>query len=232
MKTNKLSYNQKPFFIFVITLLIGFTLHSMAADNFPGAALDFDGIDDYVEVSDDSSLNATNTLTMEVWVKLDNSSNDQKVVGKSSIGSGYVLGVVNGKLYPEIWDSGGTKYSFQSGSIPSSEWTHLAVTWTTGGQIVGYVNGVQVNSIAASSNPIGTTSNSLVIGAAPWNLSDHRVAGQIEEVRIWNVALSETQIRDNMYLTLDGTESGLVSYWQFNEGAGTTAADNAGKTVR
>jgi len=55
---------------------------------FPGAALDFDGSDDYVEVSDDISLNVTNTLTMEVWVKLDNSGNDQKVVGKTPINSG------------------------------------------------------------------------------------------------------------------------------------------------
>ena len=169
----------------MVLTLFAFPMMASAGGEGAGKALDFDGSDDYVDVPHDDGLNVTDTLTMEAWVKLDNSSDNQKVVGKSTTSRGYVLGVSGGKLYPEIWDNTGTHYSFQSGSIPSGEWTHLAVTWTTGqGQMVGYVNGVQVNSIPAGSNPIGTTSNSLIIGAAPWSHASFFVAGQVDEVRI------------------------------------------------
>jgi len=53
---------------------------------------------------------------------------NQKIVGKTNTSTGYLLGVSSGSLYPEIWDNGGTLYSFQSGSVPSGTWTHLAVT--------------------------------------------------------------------------------------------------------
>jgi hypothetical protein len=49
--------------------------------------------------------------------------------------------------------------------------------------------------------------------------------GKIDEVRIWNIALDSIQIRENMHLSLSGTESGLISYWQFNEANGNTLKD-------
>ncbi|HHE38908.1 MAG TPA: choice-of-anchor D domain-containing protein, partial [Candidatus Cloacimonetes bacterium] len=49
--------------------------------------------------------------------------------------------------------------------------------------------------------------------------------GIIDEMRVWNVVRSETELRENMHIPLVGTETGLVSYWQFNEGTGTTATD-------
>ena len=183
----------------------------------PKNCLDFDGIDDYVEVPDHTSLNITTNLTLEVWVKLEDSNDNQKVMGKYTSSNGYMLGVAGTKLYPEIRSSTGTNYTFQSGIILSGEWTHLAVTWTSGGQMVGYVNGVQVKSISASSNPIGTTGNSLIIGAAPWNPSAFSINGYVDEARIWNVARTATQIRENMCKTLVGNETGLQAYYRFDQ---------------
>ncbi|MFI5339006.1 MAG: DUF2341 domain-containing protein [Candidatus Methylomirabilales bacterium] len=150
---------------------------------------------DYIQVANSTSLNTniTSQLTMEVWVKLTTPSNNQKVMGKTPIGSGYLLAVQTGGLYPEIWDSAGTDYSFTSGTITANTWTHLAVTWTTGGSMIGYINGAQVNSIAASTNNIGTTTNVLNIGKAPWGAQFY-VAGLLDEVRISNTARSAAWI--------------------------------------
>ncbi|MCD4697324.1 MAG: fibrobacter succinogenes major paralogous domain-containing protein, partial [Bacteroidales bacterium] len=52
--------------------------------------------------------------------------------------------------------------------------------------------------------------------------------GKIEECRVWNVARTETEIRENMHLPLTGTETGLISYWQFNDGSGTILVDDIG----
>ena len=50
----------------------------------------------------------------------------------------------------------------------------------------------------------------------------------LDEVRIWNTARTQQQIQDNMNKELSGDEPGLVGYWKFNEGQGTTVYDNAG----
>ncbi|MCD4736580.1 MAG: right-handed parallel beta-helix repeat-containing protein, partial [Bacteroidales bacterium] len=60
------------------------------------------------------------------------------------------------------------------------------------------------------------------IGASP-GFSHRYFDGKIDEVRIWDNARDSTQIRENMYLTLTGTETGLAGYWQMNEGTGKKA---------
>jgi hypothetical protein len=129
-------------------------------------------------------LNLTSTVTMEAWVELDNASADQKIVGKSSINRGYLLGVQSANLYPNIWDSAGDRFYFYSGSVASSQWIHLATTWSTGGSMIGYVNGVEVRSIPSGSNKIGTNTRALYIGVAPWDPNYFKVKGLVDEVRI------------------------------------------------
>ncbi|MCD4736577.1 MAG: LamG domain-containing protein, partial [Bacteroidales bacterium] len=50
--------------------------------------------------------------------------------------------------------------------------------------------------------------------------------GTLDDVRIWNVARTEQQIRENMHKTLSQIETGLISYWQMNESSGNIANDN------
>ena len=158
-------------------------------------AQSFDGTNDYISVPNNSSLNVTSGLTMEAWVYLSNSSNNQKIVGKTAdpAGYGYLLGVQTCHLYPEIWNSQDTDYTFTSGTISSSTWTHLAVTWKTSGSMIGYINGSQVNSISAGNYNIGTSTNVLRIGATPWNNPPTQffTAGTIDEVRISNTARTQ-----------------------------------------
>ena len=200
-------------------------------------ALQFDGVDDYVDcTANDAALANFDNLTMEAWVKVTDSNKDQKILGKAySIGEAfYNLGVINGKLYPEIKinSSPSNYHSFTAGTVPSNQWTHLAVTFSKGnggnnGIFRGYVNGVLVyeeTDVPDASISI-TGGNPLRIGAAPWDAAGNLAAGQIDEVRIWNSVRTQDEIRDNMMTTLTGNETGLVAYYRFDQTDGTTLYD-------
>jgi len=187
--------------------------------------LRLDGVDDYVSVVHSTSLNISQQITIEAWVKLANSALDQKIIGKTPVGSGYLLGVGNGKLYPEFWDCQGNRNAFQEGQIASNQWTHIAVTWKQGENMIGYINGIEVGKTRASSNPLGTNNRNLRMGVAPWDLNAFKVNGAIDEVRIWNVARSATDISNNLKKSLLGTEAGLVGYWNIDNATGNTIKD-------
>jgi len=159
-----------------------------------GEALNFDGVDDFVEVPHSASLNVTQGLTLLAWVKLTDPSLDQKIVGKTTIGDGYVMGVSGNRLYSEIWDSTGERFSLYAGDLVANQWHRLAVTWKTGGRFRGYIDGVKVADVAASSNPIGTNLNPLRIGCAPWDPKGLLVKGIIDEVCEYSRELSADEI--------------------------------------
>ncbi len=156
-----------------------------------GAALRFDGNEDYVQVN--NSLNFGDELTMMAWVNLARPNDDQKIVGNTDTNSGYLMGVAGGHLYPEIWTSNG-HYSAQWGTIPSGEWTFLVVTWKRGGDLVGYINGQEVGRIATNDDALAPSPNQVRIGAAPWDENVFKVTGSIDNVSLMGHALSAQQV--------------------------------------
>ncbi len=72
-------------------------------------------------------------------------------------------------------------------------------------------------------NIIGSSDANLAIGATAWGVEFF--AGNIDEVSLWNVARTETEIRETMYHQPTGNEIGLIGNWRFDEGTGTTASD-------
>jgi hypothetical protein len=133
----------------------------------------------YLEVANSASLNVTSELTMEAWLK-PNACANSKVVGKTDSGHtrGYLLAIGNDcTVYPEIWDSTGYDHTFNGigTALTPSQWGHLAVTWKTGGNMVAYVNGSQVNSISAGTYDIGTSTNVLRMGTTPWGNPPHAI---------------------------------------------------------
>ena len=68
----------------------------------------------------------------------------------------------------------------------------------------------------------------LIFGALLSTNPPQYYVGDLDEVRIWNVARSAGQIQSNFDRSLVGNEPGLVAYWRFDEGAGTAAFDDSG----
>jgi hypothetical protein len=183
----------------------------------------------YFNCGTNNVLNTGNELTMEVWVRMYNSTWNQKIMGKvtPAFDNGYLMAVQLGQNYSEIWNPGVN--TIQAGSSPiDSAWVHFATTFGSGGQMLCYINGVQVGGLPLTGNAIASSSNPFVIGIAPWDLTNFQSFGSIDEVRLWSVVRTADEIKSTMHKHLQGNEIGLVGYWDFNQTTGTTLPDLTG----
>jgi hypothetical protein len=185
--------------------------------------LELDGTGDYVSVPFANHNFAT--FTVEARVKV--SSYDLNLHYVSLQQNAYlVLGDWDdGQI--STWASGLTPVDAGEGTEPAvtaDEWHHFAFSYDGTNQYV-LIDGVVALVVPSS----GTVTNSasyvsgLKIGSRFTGGSQY-VAGQIDEVRIWNIYRTETQIRDNMNKTISA-QTGLVGYWNFDSG---TAEDLSG----
>ncbi|MBS1546900.1 MAG: hypothetical protein JST38_05555 [Bacteroidetes bacterium] len=174
---------------------------SASADRFgtAGAASFFNGFS-YDQVPSNALFNTGEGMTVCAWVQLTDANANQKIAGRvnGSFNSGYIFGVENGQVHPEVWNAGGTPHTFSAGFIPSGQWTHLAITWATNGYLVAYVNGMAADSIAAGAEAIGSNNEPLIIGGSPWSQNPlyFGVNGSLDDIGIWNRALSPSEISD------------------------------------
>ena len=177
------------------------------AGKFGGNALSFDGVNDYVEVPNSASLNPTSHITVEAWFNavagtLTNQKTlvqkpftshavphyqytllllDTTTKPKAAAFSMTVGGVSHWVIAKDLWYGYGT-------------WHHLAGTYD-GSTITLYLDGTDVASKSVSGT-ISTYDTVLQIGAYP-NLSKtstYCFKGIIDEVRIWDIALTEDQL--------------------------------------
>ncbi len=194
----------------------------------PGNCLDFDGINQKVASFGDIGPIPTNDVTVEAWVQLDDVTRDGKIVSRTSglTGyEGYILGTQNGMLYPEAWDTAGTRYTFQAGVVIAGRWTHLAIVYQRNNALIGYVNGVEVGRTNVANLALRVHSqNGVDIGVGPGSFANY-TDGRIDEVRVWCVARTEEQIRDDMHHALTGSESGLSACYNFDQASGSTLPD-------
>ncbi len=193
----------------------------LVPDKFAGNALNFDGIDDYVEIADDNSLDFITNYTIETWIKPESFSWIAGIVTKyhTAGSNGYLLRLhsdspYTGLCFDEMYTS--------TGILEQDKWYHIAAVNDNGTRKL-YLNGeLQV----LTGTPISVQSNSdPVCFGVDFLASGRFFNGDMDEVRIWNIARTQVEIRENMHLTLSGQETGLISYWQFNEGSGTLASD-------
>lgn len=187
-------------------------------------ALNFDGTSDYVQVPDNNLFDfGTGSFTVEMWVRPTTTTGRMDLISKKNNSSPYEeLGLFinnnnDGKL--TLWTSqnsgGASNESFLISNSPLvvNKWNHIAVVRNgTTHQI--YLNGVLDASATLSARNIASAGD-LFIGK---NNTSFYFSGSLDEIRFWNVARSSTQIQQNINSDLNGTETNLVAYYDFNNG--------------
>jgi len=176
-----------------------------------GCSLQFDGVNDYVNVPATSALNFSNngTFAISIWVKPDTLVSVWRrgiLRQENYLISGYRFGFSNGGA-PMFWttQSGGTLQLTSSAGLTVSQWNHIVVTYDNQ-QAYIYLNGVQKGS-ATGTYIAG--SNAFRIGY----LVNEYFSGLIDDVRIYEKALETAQIEELYYAGLQK----LLSERKINE---------------
>ncbi|KPA14017.1 protein containing Peptidase C1A, papain [Candidatus Magnetomorum sp. HK-1] len=206
-----------------------------------GNALDFDGDNDYVALSDgivtSDSLNMPLTITVEAWIKANSFTYYAGIVGfvkdNGALEGGWILGVQPGnKFYLGIATQFGLDeiyYLETENSYLTGTWYHVAGTYD-GATMIIYVNGVEVASLEPTfDGNIRYRDTYYVIGAYKDSSETYEFDGQIDEVRIWNGARSPDEIRANMCKKLNpDIEANLLDYYHLDHSQGTFVDDYKG----
>jgi hypothetical protein len=159
-----------------------------------GTGLQFDGVDDYVEVPDNDAITfvASDSYTIAAWAYVPDLSDSWRGIafkGRESGGSANYYGICIGSndgvatWYYGPWPTWGS-------AIPEPGWYHAAVVQNgAAGTKQLYINGVLDSSTAAQA---ADAAGSLIIGAS-WQTGEF-FNGIVDEVRLYNIALSEDEV--------------------------------------
>ena len=201
-----------------------------------GGSLSFNGTNAMVTVNDSSSLDLTTGMTLEAWVYptatlpswptilLKEQTGDLTYSIYANSDTNLPAGVI---FTTQEVNVRGTK------KLSLNTWTHLSVTYD-GANMRFYVNGVLANTkpqtgkMATSSNPLRIGGNSV------W--PSEFFTGRIDDIRVYNRALSTTEIMTDMNTPVGGTvttpppptTNSLVAAYNFDEGSGTVLTDRSG----
>ncbi|MCX6231012.1 MAG: peptide-N-glycosidase F-related protein [Bacteroidetes bacterium] len=183
--------------------------------------LDFDGVDDWVSVNNGSQLIANSTqITIAGWFFNKQLGGTQGLIGFRTATQTFNLSeIANGVLQCRLVNSSNVQYQVltaQNAIIPNV-WQHWA--WVYDGSTVKlYLNGI-LNGSTAASGVINLTTIPFAIGKATLSPYNFYFNGRIDEVSLWNKALTQAEIQNMIQNELTGNETGLQLYFKFNQGS-------------
>jgi len=190
-----------------------YTFRVVGETPFPGNYLSFDGNDDRIQSINTVGISGTTPRSLEIWTRFnstDTSPMDIVNWGDPTSDNAFGLRVVNQQLYFYEGNTRSTNTNFQP---HLNQWSHFALTYD-GTTVKIYANGV----------PIFTQNVSSSVTDTPLNIGNP-LDGEVDEVRVWNKALSQSEIQAKMNQRLDPkVEPNLMLYYTFDQG--TPNGDN------
>lgn len=166
-----------------------------------GASLNFDGDGDEIAVPHHTTLLPSSSFSISTWVRYQTGNSGYfitKCYGACS-GQAYYLRVINNTFrFRGVSSQGNWLGSFDFGSLNPNTWYHVTVTYVgTNATATGYINGelIKQQDISADTDIYQSSGASLYLGSR--NNADF-FSGQLDDVRIYNYALSEAQVKKVM----------------------------------
>lgn len=192
-----------------------------------GAAVDMSPTSSFISVTDNSSLNMTGDMTLELWAKpvtIDGTSRYVAMKGATTSNSTRQYDIrlnTSNQWQVGVYVSTTAFTAIDTTTVPSStRWDHIALV-RSGTNLYIYVNGSLKATTTSVSGSLNSTANVFAIGRAGASGGSY-FGGQVDDVKIYNVARSQAQI------AYDYNRGAPIGWWQFDECQGTVANDASG----
>ena len=202
-----------------LLILVSYTLFSQTGLNFTASSPST-----FVKGVESTSLELSQG-TIEAWIKTaDAGTTYRGIIVKQAA---YGMFLYNNELIAYDWGSNTEKKS--NVTLNDDLWHHVAITFddniNNGSQF--YVDGQPVLSFTYN---VQTSNTLIVVGKGNDTEADigQQFNGQIDNVRVWNTIRTDAEILGAYNKCLTGNENGLVLNWKFEEGSGTSTADDSG----
>jgi hypothetical protein len=182
-----------------------------------GQFLSFDGVDDEVVLA---PFTLTGDFTIEFWLRpLPGFTSGDAILGDAST---HALDLAGGKL--RLYS--GSPRLISAANMVANQWNHYAVV-RSGSTLSVLVNGVA--DASAISLPFSGPITFSGMGRGPFT---GRLAGGLDELRIWNVARTPTQVQAARSIVVDPATPGLNAYWRFDQEAGDQVVQDLAPNLR
>ncbi len=181
--------------------------------------LHFDKVDDFVQLPDASQyIQNASGFAITGWFYTDALGYGQGMMGFRSGTQGFYMIILNNGVIEcrYISSAGFHEYVAPANTIVPEMWQHFAWVYD-GSSITLYANGI-VKGSAAASGQITVSNMAFAIGKSLLGGFNFVYGGRVDEVSVWNKALTQAEIQDMMANELTGQESGLQLYYKFNQG--------------
>src|SRR3989339_2092245 len=207
-----------------------------------GQALEFNGVDQYVNLTNNPTNYSYKNFTLAAWVYV-NAYKPEFYISVIHTQSGFIEINGSGSVYFASFDNrngSGLNHQEYLGNIPLRTWKHIAITSHENTTNL-YTDGIIIGNATINNTAAGVYQLPLIgaIGDNPW--SDRFFNGTIDEVAIWNKSLSASEILD-LYRLKNGTYywkanatdfvlDNQTNYWQFIINDSTIPPNNHPDTV-
>ncbi len=207
-----------------------------------GTAVDFDGSDDYITVTDPDVLDVADTRNFSLtgWFNRDTFTTDDTIIAKrngiTASDTGYIVYIddATDKLTFEVSD-GTNEYQVESAStFTATGWHHFSIIFndTSASLIKMYIDGISETTTKTSILAAVTSmANSVDFRIGAESDAGNPFDGKLDEIRFYNRTLSDEEAVQLYRLTSPtGTDTGIKGYWPFNGGdtTATLAMDRSG----
>ncbi|SEA92191.1 Por secretion system C-terminal sorting domain-containing protein [Flavobacterium gillisiae] len=229
----------KQLFLFFCTLFM--CTHGASLKAQSGKVLNLDGTSTYMAVADHPDLNfgSGQNKTISCWIKTITTTGTPRIFAKrnGAAGNGYEFWTGNGsnagKFALNMQGTAGSisTAGYSTNTIADGTWHHIAMVLDASSNrtVYGYVDGVLVNT---GKTFTGTTdfSNTLsfIVGATSNTSKSFKWAGQIDDIRVWDKALTPAELVSDMTKVITGPTANLLAAWDFENVTGSNVADVSG----
>ncbi len=232
----------KNLLLFFCSFFISLYGLSMKAQS--GKVLNLDGVSTYMTVADHTDLDfgSGQNKTISCWIKTTTAVGTPRIFGKrnGASGNGYEFWTGNGTnagKFAMNMQGNGTPNSistagYSANSIADGTWHHIALVMDASSNrtVYGYVDGVLANTGKTFTSVTSDFSNALnfVIGATSDAANSYKWAGQIDNIRVWNKAMTAVELQTDMTAVVNAPTTDLLAAWDFENITGSSVTDISG----